>query len=627
MRAIEKLLKPSCLSVAVGLASSAALPAFAFTFNAGEIEGQFDSSLSVGASWGLEDADPKLIGRNNGGKGFAPGSDDGRLNFNKGETFSKIFKGLHELELKYGDTGVFVRGKYWYDFELKDENREFKDISDHNRKEGDKSSGAEFLDAFVYHNYKVNDQVGSVRLGKQVVSWGESTFIQGGINSINPVDLSAFNRPGAEIKEGLIPVNMLYVSQSLTENLSAETFYQLDWEQTLLPNCGTYLSPVDFVADGCEGLAVGPNLSNNNLAKAALQPFGINLGQEGIILPRAQDKDARNSGQWGLALRLYVPEIETEFGGYVMNYHSRLPYVNTIGGPHVVDQGYLPQLCANIGFPNTAACSGALGPALNTLGQAYRLGTSSYQVVYPEDIRLYGLSFATTLPTGTALSGEISYRPNLPLQINALDEASAVLNSPALSPPLANGTYTAANNAVFEGYERKPVTQAQVTALHMFDQVMGAERFTVMGEVGVVYVSGLDGKGGVRYGRNPVFGQGELYPDNNVCKAGNGLTAYNCNEDGFTTRTSWGYRLRAVWEYSGLIPAVTLRPNLAWSHDVDGYAPEPGFNEGSKALSIGLDAEYQNTYTASISATDFYGGDYNMSRDRDFVSLSLGVNF
>ena len=51
-----------------------------------------------------------------------------------GETFSKIFKGIHDLELKYGDTGAFFRGKYWYDFELKDEHREFKDIDDSGRK-------------------------------------------------------------------------------------------------------------------------------------------------------------------------------------------------------------------------------------------------------------------------------------------------------------------------------------------------------------------------------------------------------------------------------------------------------------------------------------------------------------
>ncbi len=48
-------------------------------------------------------------------------NDDGRQNFRKGHTFSKIFKGIHDLELKYGDFGVFTRGKYWYDFRLKDE--------------------------------------------------------------------------------------------------------------------------------------------------------------------------------------------------------------------------------------------------------------------------------------------------------------------------------------------------------------------------------------------------------------------------------------------------------------------------------------------------------------------------
>ncbi|MDX8091966.1 DUF1302 family protein [Escherichia coli] len=75
------------------------------------------------------------------------------MNFKKGETFSKIFKGIHDLELKYGDSGVFVRGKYWYDFELQDEDREFKQISNNHRDEGARSSGYELLDAFVYHNY------------------------------------------------------------------------------------------------------------------------------------------------------------------------------------------------------------------------------------------------------------------------------------------------------------------------------------------------------------------------------------------------------------------------------------------------------------------------------------------
>ncbi len=182
----QQLWRLAKLPLAVSLASVLAAPAFAVNFNIGEIEGSFDSSLSVGATWSTTSRDMDLVGNANGGKGYTQTGDDGRLNFNSGETVSKIFKGIHDLELKYKDTGVFVRGKYWYDFELKDEGRRFKDISDSNRKEGAKSAGAQILDAFVYHNYAIADQPGTVRVGKQVVSWGESTFIQNSINSINP---------------------------------------------------------------------------------------------------------------------------------------------------------------------------------------------------------------------------------------------------------------------------------------------------------------------------------------------------------------------------------------------------------------------------------------------------------
>src|SRR3990167_4203853 len=148
--------RPHALAAAIALSLSSGVQAA--TFNIGEIEGQLDSSLSVGASWSMRSADPELIGGHNGGKGLMQTSDDGRQNFKKGETFSKIFKGIHDLELKYGDSGAFVRGKYWYDFELKDEQRLFKDIDELNSKEAAKASGAQFLDAFVYHNYFIAEQ-------------------------------------------------------------------------------------------------------------------------------------------------------------------------------------------------------------------------------------------------------------------------------------------------------------------------------------------------------------------------------------------------------------------------------------------------------------------------------------
>ncbi|MFT0866826.1 DUF1302 domain-containing protein [Pseudomonas sp. CAM1A] len=633
------------LPLAVSLASTLASPAFAVSFNIGEIEGQFDSSLSVGASWSTANPNKNLIGANNGGRGLSQTSDDGHLNFKKGETFSKIFKGIHDLELKYGDTGVFVRGKYWYDFELKDENRQFKDISDSNRKEGAKSSGAELLDAFVYHNYSIGDLPGNVRLGKQVVSWGESTFIGGGINAINPIDVSAFRRPGAEIKEGLIPVNMFYVSQSVTDNLTAEGFYQIEWDQTVVDNCGTFFSQPDVIADGCNNnLAVLAKQANVSRSLAAqIGPFagpamnaltgqGVSWGSpdEGVIVRRGPDRDARDSGQFGVALRYMYEPLNTEFGGYFMNYHSRAPIFSGRGAAAgFYNPANLAGALVRAGVPGAAATNPALLQALMPL---YVAGNSSYYVEYPEDIRLYGLSFSTTLPTGTAWSGEISYRPNAPVQLNTTDILYSGLTPLDPNASVLKGT----PDADQAGYRRKEITQLQTTFTHFFDQVMGAERLTMVGEVGWTHVGGLESTSKARYGRDPVYGPGPL--PNGRCQSLNATTLAGveqnnlsryCENDGFTTSDSWGYRVRAIWDYNNVFAGVNLRPSVAWSHDVDGYSPGPGgnFEEGRKAVSLGLDAEYQNTYTASLSYTNFFDGKYTTVDDRDFVALSFGVNF
>ncbi|MFI8225532.1 DUF1302 domain-containing protein [Pseudomonas sp. NPDC085632] len=629
MTSVNQFWRRAKLPLAVSLASSLAGPAFGVSFNVGEIEGQFDSSLSIGASWSTQNPNKNLIGVNNGGHGLSQTSDDGHANFKSGETFSKIFKGIHDLELKYGDTGVFVRGKYWYDFELKDESREFKDISDSGRKEGAKSAGGQILDAFVYHNYAIADQPGSVRLGKQVVSWGESTFIGGGINSINPIDVSAFRRPGAEIKEGLIPVNMFYVSQSLTENLSAEAFYQLEWDQTVVDNCGTFFSQPDIVADGCNDNLRVLN-KRSQIPAIALGPLaanGVNVNEEGVLVRRGPDRDARDSGQWGASFKYMYEPLDTEFGAYFMNYHSRAPIFSATGAPQSVY--------------NTAR---ALPGPFAALAPLLVAGNSNYFIEYPEDIRLYGLSFSTTLPTGTAWSGEISYRPNAPVQLNSTDILFAGVRP--IGGALTNASIL---NGVpgqdLHGYERKEITQIQTTFTHFFDQVMGASRLTLVGEVGATYVGGLESRSDKRYGRDPVYGPGELPATGGVNTCANILNAStingagpgspqnnrsrNCDNDGFTTSMSWGYRGRAIWEYNDVFAGVNLKPNVAWSHDVSGYSPGPGgnFEEGRKAVSLGVDAEYQNTYTASLAYTNFFDGKYTTVDDRDFVALSFGVNF
>ena len=588
MPSVNRFWRRVKLPLAVSLASTLAGPAWGVSFNIGEIEGQIDSELSIGASWSTAKADHHLIGANNGGKGHSEISDDGRLNFKRGETFSKIFTGMHGLELKYGDSGLYVRGKYWYDFELQDDSRPFKPISDSGRKASAQSAGAQWLDAFVYHNYAIADQPGAVRLGKQVVSWGESAFIGGGINAINPTDVSAYRRPGTELNDGLVPVNLFYISQNLTDNLSAEAFYQLDWEQSEADNCGTFFSQSDVIADGCSNnYRVLNKRSALNMADlAALTSAGVDVNGEGVLVRRDADRDARNGGQFGVAMHYVFEPLDTEFGAYFINYHSRDPIISGRG--------------ASQSAYNAASSSGGLAPMIVA-------GNSSYYVEYPEDIRLYGLSFNTTLSTGTAWKGELSYRPNAPVQLNSNDVLYANLTP---LPGFGDASpLRVVPGADIQGYRRKEISQFQTSLTHIFDNAMGADRLTLVGEVGVTHVGGLEGSSSLHYGRDPVFG--------------------SSGSEGFTTANAWGYRGRAVWEYNGVMAGLNLKPNLAWAHDVSGYSPAPDntFQEGRKAISLGLDAEYQNTYTSSLSYTNFFGGRYNTLSDRDFMTLSVGLKF
>ncbi|MDT4818745.1 hypothetical protein FQZ97_518450 [compost metagenome] len=457
-----------------------------------------------------------------------------------------------------------------------------------------------------------------MRLGKQVVSWGESTFIQNSINSINPIDVAALRRPGSEVKEGLIPVNMFYLSQNLSENLSTEAFYQIEWEKTVTDNCGTFFAGVDPLQGGCNDRLVfaGPDLppgqSTNSLA-------GVANGTSSIYMPRLKDRDARDGGQYGVALRWFVPELnDTEFGAYAMNYHSRTP---------------------NLSFNQTTTPF-----AQGTANQLTRVTTARYFWEYPEDIRLYGLSFATNLE-GVALGGEMSYRPNMPLQINTADLNFAAITQPGLtpnglgviSPVFVGGGATPGLGNYVAGYKRMPVFQAQMTATKFIDQIWGASRLTLVGEVGYNRINGLGDTDGtdIRFGRSPIFGGGQMIDSgpglSNACMGTSvGTPAASnpqqeCNDKGYYTTSSWGYRGRAILNYSNVFAGINLSPSLAWSHDVDGRGPN--FEEGSKAISIGLDAEYANTYTASLSYTDYFGGNYAVNTDRDFVALSFGVNF
>lgn len=71
----------------------------------------------------------------------------------------------------------------------------------------------------------------------------------------------------------------------------------------------------------------------------------------------------------------------------------------------------------------------------------------------------------------------------MPVQLSPLDLVAVSSGVPALTPLLSSGAIEFSDGMEINGYWSKDVTQAPVTATHFFDQVMGADRLTLVGEV------------------------------------------------------------------------------------------------------------------------------------------------
>mgnify|MGYP000159182192 CR=1 FL=1 len=635
----DSLLKVRKLSLAIALAGAAS-SATATEFNFGDTTIQWDNTISYGVAWRTEAPDAKNVMPGNGdamgveGKASSYNYDDGTLNFKENSIYTNVVKYSTDLEINYNNYGGFFRAKAFYDTEIMDGEREFKELNDATKDAS--GSGYDLLDAFVWADYDLGEMPATFRIGRQVVSWGESTFIQGGINSINPVDASAFRRPGAEVKEGLLPVNMFYTSIGISADVSIEAFYQLEWEKTRMDPCGTFFSTVDFAADGCGPVILAGTDDERNYLTLRDEEIAQGTSLANRVAPtteRLADNEARDDGQYGLALRWYSEALgDTEFGVYYMNIHSRLPFING----------------AITNYDTLGLVTGTASAQINseaTHDNRYPL----YQMVYPEDQQLMGVSFARSTEGGASISGEISYRPDAPIQWNAFELIYAGLALPSsrlYQDRLAEvgGTNPDAKHLageVLEGYDKMDIWQAQMTFIKFYDQVFGADRLAVVAEVGATYVPDLPDIDDARYGRSGAFGLGDAkgvdegYAAVDPCLTGYGAgqsganaNSDNCTDEGYVTQLSGGIRFRAGMDYNNAFAGVNMTPNVAISYDA-GNGPEPGaqFIDQRLTTAVGVKFVYQNQTQVSVSYTQFDGGDYNTVKDRDNIALSASYSF
>jgi len=458
------------LAAAVSLTvASAAAQALEFQNDSGTLRGSWDTTLSYGQAWRIEDRDCRLIANANGGCGRSANGDDGDLNYGHG-LFSRAAKIVSEIGVDYQDVGLFVRGAALYDFDVMGDHTARTPLS---RAARDLVGSYErLLDAFVYWNFGEGGVQGELRLGRQVASWGESTFIQGGINIINHFDVAALRVPGAELREGFLPQEMALLSLQFNEYLSGQAVYIADWDETIPEPVGSYFSTNDIAVTGGRTVLLGfGEFSDQGVDFSAL---GGPLIADFQQVPRLPTREPDDQGQFGLNLKLYLPNFNngTEFGLYFINYHSRVPVIsgrtgtqagigNSIGGITAVGaaaQGLAAGLpvqaaiatAAQVAVQRAGAAGGNLSLATatqyatiganthlaggNVTAQATNIGTHEYArtagyfTEYPEDIKLIGLSFNTQLQrTGIALQGEVTYRMDQPLQYDDVELLFAAL--------------------------------------------------------------------------------------------------------------------------------------------------------------------------------------------------------
>jgi hypothetical protein len=595
---------------AAGLLITGAAGAIDFTLAGANVT--LTNKASMGVQVRVEGRDMALVGIANGGQAFSTNGDDGNLAWDAGEVTSAALKLTSDLSISYGDFGVFLRGSglanpilheadyfdpndYGAGKEYGQATRESKEsqVRDH------VGSDFDLLDAYAYARFDVLDRSINFKVGRQLLNWGESVFVQHGLNALIAADVNQLRVPGFEVEEVQTPVGMAVFGIDLIENVGAEVFYQYEWQGTVIDAAGTFLSTNDFAGIGGTHANLGFGRAGENSPAgticAAPPPPGSSCVPAGSTVPRAPDRQPDHGGQFGGKLSFFLEWLNNmDLSVYAATYHSRLP----------VSSGISRQ--------------GALAPA----------STAAYIIEYPEDIQIYGSSFNTTWALlDVAIQGEYSMKVDQPLQVDDVELLMAGLGVPSQIQPSAGGSL---NNQYIRGWRRHDVSQVDLSFTKVLGPFLGYDQLSLFVETGFVHVHDLPPAEVLAYDApgtstmNP--GTANLSPTNQALSFGLPVTPYSA----YATASSWGYKAAGRFTYNNVFGIFTVEPTLLFQHDVNGITPTPivNFVEDRMQLNAILGVNYLQTWQFDLGYAMYLGSDYqNLVHDRDYVDFAVKYSF
>lgn len=583
--------------------------AYDFATGIGDLSGSWVTNLTGGAGIRTKSPSCSLTGDPNAyGCGAAANvdqwgsSDNGDLNYRKGQPFSTYISATSELLLTMPNEGYkfMIRGTAMYDFLVGDTARTPLSSTALAQIE----YPVQLLDLWGEKDFTLGGQAAHVRLGNQVINWGESYFATGGINQTNSVDIQKLLIPGTQLKQALLPAPMLSFAAGLPNGFSTEDYFQFQWNGNRYPPVGSFWSVGNSFGRGAVATTVSSTNGNANGVDAGTIAgsnsgngttlSGINTGllngqyagppynSFGVLTTTALPS---NKPQFGLKLNYKPKSIDVNFGFYYENYTDKSPVLSTL--------------------PN-----------------------GSSQFSYLQNRQLFGASANFGLGDW-AIGTELSYRPHDAVALSSCFGANGPLD---LNTNGVSGIdcqqWADMKKLQYDINGQLNLTQSE----YPFLKLIHADMAVLTAELTWIYYPGLSSSGVT----STIDGQSV----HQVAAAGYFTWLNNGSGLGYPivaaagTSSSVGATVDFNWTYDGsVIPGWQVTPGVTFTDALYGYTPTftGNYLQGAKSVNVYvLFNQNPATWQAGINYTAFFGGHGGVGQpyaDRNFLGLFATRNF
>ncbi|HDR9482580.1 TPA: DUF1302 domain-containing protein [Burkholderia aenigmatica] len=605
-----KVLRPTIISLAVLGAVAPAAYGYDFTTGFNDLTGSVVTNVTAGIGIRTKNPSCSLTGDPNAfGCGAAANTaqwgvgDDGDLNYRKGQAYSANISATSELLLKMPSNGLkfMIRGTGMYDFLAGNTNR--TPLS--STASAQVVYNLQLLDLWGEKDFTINGRNAHVRLGNQVINWGESMFAQGGINATNSLDVQKLLIPGSQLKQALLPAPMISFAADLSHGFSTEDYYQFQWNGNRYPPVGSYwsvsnslgrgtgpytVSTTNFNTGGPSAGTIAGSASGNQGVLNGINTGLVNGAYAGppfndIGLPVSWQAPSKYHPQFGMKLNFSPRSFDANFALYYENYTDKSQVL-------------------------TAAANGTLNWS------------------YLQNRQLFGASANFGIGSW-AIGTELSYRPR---------DAVALSSCYGAGGPLDLNTNGVAGVNCQQWADEKKF-QYDINGLlaltkseYPFLKLLAADSATLTWELTWIYYPGLSSHGVTR----TVDGQTVTQ----VPQAGylpwlnyNSGTGYPIGMAQGSS-SSVGATIDFNWTYDGtLIHGWQVTPGVTFSDALYGYTPTltANYMQGAKSMNLYvLFNQNPTVWQAGINYTMFWGGHNTVGNpyaDRNFVGMFVTRNF